>query len=221
MTQAEEPEIDLAAALKLPGPGLQPTKSHKPTRARAKPAKFPSTNNINTSSMGIKDTNLEDTTLLSDSSKINQGVPLKDQLTQKELKFLDIYLSGEVTMERAMLLAGYENYHPRYVYDKASKILQKYESQGEVLKKYSGPSDLVRSRSQRGSRSWPQRASQRWAQLNAHALAAKCLQMTQEVAPIRVGFQLIIKCSQEESQLEPGRVRPAIIYLREHGIKED
>ena len=130
MTQAEEPEIDLAAALKLPGPGLQPTKSHKPTRARAKPAKFPSTNNINTSKMGIKDTNLEDTTLLSDSSKINQGVPLKDQLTQKELKFLDIYLSGEVTMERAMLLAGYENYHPRYVYDKASKILQKYESQG-------------------------------------------------------------------------------------------
>ena len=60
-------------------------------------------------------------------------------------------------------------------------------------------------------------------QLNAHALAAKCLKMTEEKSPINVGFQVIIKCSQEEEQqaLELGHIRPATIYLKEQRALAD
>ena len=64
-----------------------------------------------------------------DPEKRNNVVRLKDKLTEKELSFLSSYLSGGVTIDEAMIQAGYGAFHERYRYSLASKIVQRYESQ--------------------------------------------------------------------------------------------
>jgi hypothetical protein len=56
---------------------------------------------------------------------------LKDQMTLKELKFIGYLLTGENTIERSMILAGYDGYHQKSLYRLGRKIVEKYESQGQ------------------------------------------------------------------------------------------
>src|SRR5208337_1157845 len=59
-----------------------------------------------------------------------QGNPsIKNQLTLKELKFLEFYLSGEHTIEKSMIAAGYIGFHQKSLYRIGRKIVEKYESQ--------------------------------------------------------------------------------------------
>src|SRR5208337_4273603 len=55
---------------------------------------------------------------------------LKDPLTVKELKFLEIYLSGDLNVDEAMISAGYVGDHPKSLYRLGRKIVEKFESQG-------------------------------------------------------------------------------------------
>lgn len=56
---------------------------------------------------------------------------IKDKITEKELRFIGFYLTGENNREKAMDLAGYQDLNPRYKLYLAAKIIQKYESQAE------------------------------------------------------------------------------------------
>lgn len=201
MEAKQEPDIDLAAALKGRSDDPPP---HK--RARGRPRKVllkgqeapPDKNKVDDSNGDV-------------ISKTN----LKERLKIKEIKFLEYFISGNYTINEAMILAGYGNLNPRYIYTLASKILRKYEEAAPDAKKIFRDIGFGELSVAKGIKRLAQHGKSEVVQLNAHALAAKCLQMTQEAPAINVGFQVVIKCSQEEQALEPGRVRPATIYLQE------
>lgn len=60
---------------------------------------------------------------------ITKPFNLKNPLTVKELKFIEFRLSGNYTIDSAMVAAGYEKMNQRARYFLASKIVQKYETQ--------------------------------------------------------------------------------------------
>ena len=68
---------------------------------------------------------------LDNPENANNIIKLKDRLTDKELKFIEYYLTGYHTQEKAMDLAGYSNLHPTYKRFLACKIIARHESQVE------------------------------------------------------------------------------------------
>lgn len=54
---------------------------------------------------------------------------LKDPLSLKEMKFLEIYFLGGLNMDQAMISAGYVGYHPKSLYRLGRKIVEKFENQ--------------------------------------------------------------------------------------------
>ena len=66
-----------------------------------------------------------------DPENCNNIVRLKDKLTDKELRFVSFYMTGEYNQEQAMNLAGYGDYHPAYKRLLASRIIARHESQAE------------------------------------------------------------------------------------------
>ncbi len=193
-------DIDLAAAL--------PKHQTGPATSQSPPPPPPSTN--------INNTMLEGD-IVSKENKFN----IKDVLTVKELIFLENFISGDYTIQEAMILAGYGNLSERWIYQIAQKTIRKYENSGQEAKKVFRDIGFGELSVAKGIKKLAQQGKSEVVQLNAYALAAKCLQMTQEAPVLQVGFQVVIKCSQEEDQLESGRVRPATIWLREQGKEEE
>lgn len=195
-------EIDFSAAVPKTHPGAtsQPSGPHLPADT---------TTNIN-----------NNTILDSSVSKKNQ-FSIKSLLTVKELNFLEYFISGEYTIEEAMISAGYIGYHQKSLYRISRRIVEKYESAAPDAKKIFRDIGFGELSVAKGIKRLAQKGRSEVVQLNAHALAAKCLQMTQEAPLLNVGFQVVIKCSQEEQALEPGRVRPATIWLKEQEALAD
>jgi hypothetical protein len=65
-----------------------------------------------------------------EENNIDSGFDIKAQLNQQELRFMEIYLSGGITLINAMKSAGYIGYNDQSLYRLAKKIVEKYESQG-------------------------------------------------------------------------------------------
>jgi len=144
-------------------------------------------------------------------SEVN-GVPedfdLKTQVTEKELKFIQLYLSGEYTTEIAMNLSGYENLHPRYKYFLASKIIQKYESQAGDHRKIMRAMGYGETKAINMLIDSATNAKSEMVRLNARAILAKCLGLHQDVVAANQGIQIIIKGRGEGSA---GGARPALV----------
>jgi len=193
-TKDQAPEIDAKAA---PCTGqddaIEHTLEHamknlrKPRKSRqaapaakAKPkAKIPKTK-------GVKK-------VTSESNEVPGEFDLKTQITEKELKFIQLYLSGEYTTEIAMNLSGYENLHPRYKYFLASKIIQKYESSaGEHRKTFRAVGAGEVSVAQ-GLLKLATTAKSEMVRLNAWIAIGKILGLTQDVVAINQGIQIVIK----------------------------
>lgn len=64
-----------------------------------------------------------------DDSETIESFNLKSQLTLKEFKFIELLLSGDYKIEKAMIEAGYTGYNKDYLYRLSRKIVQKYELQ--------------------------------------------------------------------------------------------
>jgi hypothetical protein len=100
----------------------------KRSAGQGKPDKNNNNNSLdiyNINNMSIDDVN---NLFNSDNPDFNSARSIGEQLTVKELKFLEIYLEGEVTQEKAMVLAGYKDYSESHLRFLASKIVKKYES---------------------------------------------------------------------------------------------
>ncbi len=166
-------------------------------------------------------TNINNTILGDDVVLKENKFSIKSLLTVKEVKFLENFLSGELTIEEAMISAGYIGYHQKSLYRISRKIVEKYESAAPDAKKVFRDIGFGELSVAQGIKRLAQQGRSEVVQLNAYALAAKCLQMTQEAPALRVGFQVVIKCSQEEQQLESGRIRPAVIWLKEQEKQEE
>ena len=143
-----------------------------------------------------------------------QGNPsLKDQLNLKELKFLEFYLSGEYTIEKAMIAAGYSNYHPKYIHVELRKIIEKYEQQaGDHRKIFRAIGCGILRVAQKINKSMDAAKSE-MVQFNYTQLAAKALGITKDVEQPSQGLTIIVQaqergvCSTDQCR-HPGACQP-------------
>ncbi len=136
---------------------------------------------------------------------VKEGGPIdfKGQLTLKELKFLEAYLSGECSIDEAMIAAGFGRYHLRSRYRRAHKIIQKYETQVGSARKVLRACRVGEVRVAKKIDQLMEGESER-TQLGATELAAKCLGMAQEQRGPTQGIQIIIHTVPAPAPGEPG-----------------
>ena len=145
---------------------------------------------------------------------VNDSISLKDQLTAKEMKFLEIFCSGEVSMERAMVLAGYETGHPNSVYYRAHKIIKKYESQTEDTRKIFQDIRFGQLTIAQGIKNKALNAKSEMVSLNAYQLAARCTRMLEEPQASHQGVNIIINCGTEPAGGSGAPARPVNVLVQ-------
>jgi hypothetical protein len=107
-------------------------------------------------------------------------IDIKAKLTLQELKFLEIYLSERITIDNAIIQAGYGNYSKDWRYKLAKKIVIKYERSGGEAAKIFQELGFGQIKVVQGIIDKAENAKSEMVSLNALALAAKCCRMTEE-----------------------------------------
>lgn len=146
------------------------------------------------------------------------GISLKDQMTLQELKFIELLLVGKMTVENAMKSAGYEGYHPSYLYRLGRKIVQKYESLADDHRKIMREMGYGETKVIELLIDSAENASSDMVKLQARIALAKCLGLQKEVIDVQHGINIIIKSRSQTPQQEPvqGGSRPALVRQIEH-----
>lgn len=142
------------------------------------------------------------------------GFDLKAQLTVKELKFIELYVTGEHTVETAMESAGYIGYHPNSLYRIGRKIVQKYESQAGDHRKVMRAMGYGEVKAIEMLIDSAKNAKSEMVKLNARVALAKCLGLYQDVVQSHVGVNIIIT-GRSPRPPEPveGGGRPAQVHV--------
>jgi DNA-binding Lrp family transcriptional regulator len=135
----------------------------------------------------------QDLSIIPDDSNYQGNPSIKNQLTAKELKFLELFCLGEHTIESAMIEAGYGYLSKWALYKTARRIVQRYEQGGpdarEVLRKV-GFGELTVAK---GINRLGQRSKSEVVQLRAHELAARILGMLEIEERASQGVTVIIQ----------------------------
>jgi len=105
---------------------------------------------------------------------------IKEILNEKEFKFLELYLSGNYTKEKAMKAAGYVGYHEKYLYHLSGKIIEKYECQAGDHRKIFRALGAGEVAVVEGLLKLARGAKSEMVRLNAWSMIAKCLGLTKE-----------------------------------------
>lgn len=137
-------------------------------------------------------------------AKTELKVDLKSEITLKELQFLEIYLTGEHSINNAMKLAGYKDMTDRNRYLLAKKIVCKHESRAGDPRKILRMAGLGEIKIALTILELMKSDSQT-VRVRACELAAKCLGMTKEGAELPQGISIIIKGRDQAVQVNvPG-----------------
>ena len=115
---------------------------------------------------------------------------LGEQLTGKELKFLEIYLSGDGDRITSMKLAGYEGLSDNHLYFLAKKIVEKYEAGGGVGSKVLRAVGLGELKIAKLLKSLAESAKSEVVKLEALKFAANCLGMSKPDETFQ-GFSIV------------------------------
>lgn len=106
---------------------------------------------------------------------------LKGKMTNRELKFLELYVTGSYRIIKAMKMAGYVKGSNTYLYLLAKKIVEKYERSAADHRNIFRMVGLGEIAVARGILRCCQTAKTNKDQREAWALAAKCLGLQREV----------------------------------------
>lgn len=120
-------------------------------------------------------------------------IDIKKQLTLKELKFLEFYLSGNYTQINAMKLAGYIGYHDNSLNRLARRIVQKYEQHVGDHRKIMRAMGYGEVKIIKLLIDSAENAKSETVRLNARIALAKCLGMQKEVIDAVEGVQIVIR----------------------------
>jgi len=149
----------------------------------------------------------QDLSTILDYSNYQGNPSIKNQLNEKELKFLELYLSGEYTIEKAMIAAGYANYHPKYIHVAARKIIEKYEQQAGDHRKIMRAMGYGETKAIEMLIDSATNAKSEMVRLNARAILAKCLGLHQDVVAANLGIQIVIKGREDHTGRPAAQVR--------------
>ena len=141
-------------------------------------------NNVNICSEEFKEL------IKNDNPDFNSARALGEQLTVKELKFLEIYLSGEADRIKSMKLAGYDGYSESMLYLISRKIVEKYEAGGGVGPKVLRAVGLGELKIAKLLKSLAETAKSDLVRLEALKFAANCLGMSKPDETFQ-GFSIV------------------------------
>jgi hypothetical protein len=116
---------------------------------------------------------------------------LKSQLTVKELRFLELYMSGDYTIEKAMELAGYLGYHKKSLYRIGRKIVEKHESQAGDHRKIMRAMGYGEVKILQLLINSAEKAKSETVKLNARIALAKCIGLHKDVVDGVEGITII------------------------------
>lgn len=138
---------------------------------------------------------------------------LKEQLTLKELKFIEFYLTGDLTIDKAMESAGYVGYHVKSLYRLGRRIVEKYESQAGDHRKIMRAMGYGETKAIENLIDSANNAKSDMVKLNARIALAKCLGLNNDVIQTHLGVNIIITGrSQRPPDPVEGGARPAQIH---------
>jgi len=145
-----------------------------------------------------------------DNADFNSARALGEQLTVKELKFLEIYLSGEADRLKAMKLAGYDGLSDSMLYLISRKIVEKYEAGGGVGPKVLRAVGLGELKIAKLLKSLAETAKSDLVRLEALKFAANCLGMSKPDETYQ-GFSIVFNPPAGESAADkPVEAAPAV-----------
>lgn len=215
-------DLDFTTAMSTPGPQVEPDfaaamtpkKRGRPRKIQPPPAgpAAPVTPINNISILDINRDKDEIPIIDSDINRIGSG-KIKDRLTAQELRFLDICFNSprlkgkdKVTINSAMLSAGYGDYSMPVRYRIARNIVKRYErgagGGAQVFRDIGfGPVSVAR-----GIASHAENAQSEAVALNALALAARCQGMTEPREQGSTGIIININTGPSPG---PGEAKPA------------
>jgi hypothetical protein len=154
----------------------------------------------------------------SDNPEFNSARALGEQLTVKELKFLEIYLEGEVTQEKAMVLAGYKDYSESHLRFLASKIVKKYESGAGVGPKALRAVGFGELKIAKLLKTMAETAKSEIVRLEAVKFAANCLGMSKPDETY-FGFSVAFNPPAPQAEGEKPVDRPATVPVKVKSVQ--
>jgi len=138
---------------------------------------------------------------------LDEKFALSGQLTMMELRFIEFYLTGDLTVDKAMESAGYKGYHRKSLYRLGRKIVEKYENQaGEHRKTFRAVGAGEVSVAQ-GLLKLATTAKSEMVRLNSWIAIGKILGLTQDVVAVNQGIQIVIKGRGDDSGRPAVQVR--------------
>jgi len=138
---------------------------------------------------------------------VDEKFTLSGQLTMMELRFIEFYLTGDLTVDKAMESAGYKGYHRKSLYRLGRKIVEKYENQaGEHRKTFRAVGAGEVSVAQ-GLLKLATTAKSEMVRLNSWIAIGKILGLTQDVVAVNQGIQIVIKGRGDDSGRPAVQVR--------------
>ena len=134
-------------------------------------------------------------------------IEIKEEMTEKELKFIRLYLIDHVPAKIALVAAGYRKYQDQYAYAVAQKIKKKYECLTEGREIFSdlnfGPIEIAQ-----GIIDIARTCQNTQVRLNALALCAKASGLLKEATDQVPGVTIVIK-GRDADAGQPGTREPA------------
>ena len=187
-------DFDFATAMQPPAPAgpkeidfnaaMTPKKRGRPKKIKAAPtAPGPDVNNI---SIYGNNKSIDIIPIVDNNLKDLKGSNIKDQLTSQELTFLELLFNtprknwkDQISIDKAMLGAGYGGFSQNYRYSIAKKIIKKYERGAGGASQVFQDIGFGQVKVAQGIADKAENANSEAVSLNALALAARCQGMTE------------------------------------------
>jgi hypothetical protein len=137
-----------------------------------------------------------------------ENCDLAGGMTLRELKFVEIYLSGQISLDKAMILAGFERYSETYRARLGTKIIRKYECSVGDHRKIMwalgwGEVRVIQSLIEAATG-----FNSETVKLNARIALAKCIGIQKEVMEAAEGISIVINQGCLSPEPQPGQHRP-------------
>lgn len=170
-------------------PQIRTNTGKSPKSASSKSSPLYNINNINNDGF-INDKKNNDMERIAD--EVLQGLDIKGKMTDKELAFIEIYLTHDMTEVSAMKLAGYTNYSENYIEQAGKRIIRKHEQQTDDHRKIMRAMGYGEIKIIRLLIDSAEKAKSETVKLNARIALAKCLGIQKEVLETIGGVQIIM-----------------------------
>lgn len=178
-------------------------KQKKPKASPTKPQKTPYIDNNNINNI-IDNKLIDNNSALSIIEDNNEVIDIKAKLTLQEIRFLEIYLTSDykkgkdrMTIEAAMIAAGYTNISQRERYRIAANIVKKYERQAPLAQNILQDIGFGQLRIAKGMKRLSEKAKSEMVQYRALEWGSKATSMIQDVPQTNTGIQIVFTCSRE------------------------